>query len=69
MVPSRHSDVSYYMVLAHEQAVAAAASAAHPAAAVKRKRARHPAGAVEQKPGTFVADDPATEQDEAWVEE
>jgi len=31
-----------------------------------RTRARHPAGTEEAKPGTFVADDPATPEDEAW---
>jgi hypothetical protein len=46
-----------------------ATEAVEPAKPVKRRRARHPAGAEPEKPGTFVADDPATEVNEAWVEE
>ena len=62
-------EVSYYMVIAHQQGMSQADDAAVDAAAAKRKRARHPAGAEDSKPGTFVADDPATDQDEAWTEE
>ena len=38
-------------------------------APAKRRRARHPAGSEEAKPGTFVADDPATpDVNEAYEE-
>ena len=39
-----------------------------PATSGTRKRAQVPADSTTGKPGTFIADDPATPQDEAWVE-
>lgn len=34
----------------------------------ERKRARHPAGDDLSRGGQFIGDDPATPEDEAWVE-
>lgn len=45
-----------------------AAAPKAPAASGTRKRAQVPAGSTTGKPGAFIADDPATPQDEAWVE-
>ena len=39
-----------------------------PATSGTRKRAQVPAGSTTGKPGAFIADDPVTPQDEAWVE-
>ena len=59
--------MAYYYVTAHHPAPAAPVKAAvKPKAG--RTRARHPAGTEEAKPGTFVADDPATPENEAWGE-
>jgi hypothetical protein len=49
--------------------VVAEVEAVEPAKPVKRRRARHPAGAEPERPGTFIGNDPATEVNEAWVEE
>jgi hypothetical protein len=48
--------------------VAADVEAVEDVKPVKRRRARHPAGTEGEKPGTFVANDPTTEVNEAWVE-
>jgi hypothetical protein len=38
-------------------------------APARRRRARHPAGSDEAKPGSFIGNDPATPENEAWIEE
>jgi hypothetical protein len=62
--------VAYYMVKAYLAARGAADAPAKPTAgSTTRRRARHPAKAEEARPGTFIGNDPATEVNEAWVEE
>jgi hypothetical protein len=66
--------VAYYMAKAYLEGKMAPAVPPEAAPEVKpapkgRRRAHHPAGAEEAKPGTYVANDPATEVNEAWVEE
>ena len=56
--------MSYYQVLAHQPV--SPAPAPEPKAH-GRQRARHPAGS--EKGGEFVADDPATPEDEAFTDE
>jgi hypothetical protein len=65
--------VAYYMAKAYLEGKMAPAVAPEAAPEVKpapkgRRRAHHPAGAEEAKPGTYVANDPTTEENEAWVE-
>jgi len=61
--------VAYYMVKAYKAAAAPVKAPAKPkAASTTRRRARHPAGAEDDKPGTFIGNDPATPENEAWVE-